>query len=330
MTVERPTWFFSDSNPKGGMKVLVVTNLYPYPYAPDFGTFVRDEVESLRALGVSVDVFFFNGRASRWNYIKAYPAFWEVLRQGEYDLVHAHYALSGMIARAQLRLPVVVTIHGIEVVLPGVREISRLLARAADAVIVTSKRVQQDLRWEEVEIIPPGVDMNLFRPMPVLEARKKLGLEPSKRYVLFAGKPRPEKRFTIIRKAVGDLRNENPDVDLLVATGMPHAQVPLYMNAADVLVLASRYEGSPMVIKEAMACNLPIVVTDVGDAREVIAGTAGCYLTDGSVGDLAEKLGKAINFGGRTNGREKVSHLSLDAVARRVASVYEKVVSRGR
>jgi glycosyltransferase involved in cell wall biosynthesis len=165
--------------------------------------------------------------------------------------------------------------------------------------------------------------------MPILEARNLLGLSPGKRYVLFAGKPRPEKRFLVIREAIKLLReHHNPEVDLLVATGMPHDQVPLYMNAADVLVLASRYEGSPMVVKEAMACNLPVVVTDVGDAREVIAGTDGCYITDGSVEDLVDKLRLAIDFGSRTNGREKVAHLSLDAVARRVVNVYERVVGR--
>ncbi len=310
------------------MRVLVVTNLYPHPGAPDFGTFVRDEVESIRSLGVHVDVFFFNGRASRWNYLKAYPAFWKVLRREEYHLVHAHYALSGMVARAQLKAPVIVTIHGIEVVLPWVKEVSRFLARVADAVIVTSRRVRSDLGWNGAEIIPPGIDLDAFRPMPVLEARNLLGLSPGKRYVLFAGKPRPEKRFLVIREAVRLLRERNPEVDLLVATGMPHDQVPLYMNAADVLVLASEYEGSPMVVKEAMACNLPVVVTDVGDAREVIDGTDGCYITDGSVEDLVEKLRMAIDFGGRTNGREKVAHLGLEAVARRVVDVYERVVGR--
>ncbi len=321
-------WFFPDARQENSLRVLVVTNLYPYPGAPDFGTFVRDEVESIRGLGVHVDVFFFDGRSSRWNYLKAYPAFWKTLGRGRYDLVHAHYTLSGLVARAQLKVPVVVTIHGIEVILPWVKEASRFLARTADAVIVTSRRVRSDLGWNRAEIIPPGIDLNIFRPMPVLEARKELGLSPGKRYVLFAGKPRPEKRFLAIREAVRRLRETVLEAELLVATGMPHNQVPLYMNAADVLVLASRYEGSPMVVKEAMACNLPIVVTDVGDAREVIAGTEGCYITDGSVEDMAEKLRIAIDFGKRTDGRDRISHLALGSIARRVADVYEKVVGR--
>ena len=324
----RATWFFPDTGRKNSLRVLVVTNLYPYPGAPDFGTFVRDEVESVRSLGVHVDVFFFDGHSSRWNYRKAYPAFWKTLGRGRYDLVHAHYALSGLVARAQIKAPVVVTIHGIEVVLPWVKEASRFLARTADAVIVTSRRVRNDLGWDGAEVIPPGIDLDVFRPMPVLEARKELGLSPGKRYVLFAGKPRPEKRFLVIREAVKRLKERMPEVELLVATGMPHNWVPLYMNAADVLVLASRYEGSPMVVKEAMACNLPIVVTDVGDAREIIAGTEGCYITDGSAEDMAEKLQKAIDFGKRTDGRERISHLALSSIARRVADVYEKVVGR--
>ncbi len=325
----RGVMFFPDEvNEKAELQVLVVTNMYPHPGAEDFGTFVYDEVRALRALGVRVDVFFVNGRAGRRNYGRALPAFWRYLRRGTYHVVHAHYALSGVIARAQVSLPTVVTFHGSEVAISFTAPLSKVLARLADGVIVTSQWVERQLGYPADAIVPPGVDLALFRPMDRDAARRALGWPLKERVVLFVGQMRPDKRVWVIKEAVARLQAEGWPVRFVAATGLPHARIPLYMNAADVLVLVSEAEGSPMVIKEAMACNVPIVTRDVGDVREVIGDTEGCFICDGSVEGTAQAIKAALRFGRRTEGRRRVQHLSLEASARRVLQVYEKVVHR--
>ncbi len=325
----RATQIFADPKLEDvDLRVLVVANLYPHPGAPAFGTFVYDEVEALRALGVGVDVFFVNGKESKTNYLRAYRPFWQQLRARPYRLLHAHYALSGIVAAAQRRLPLVVTFHGSEVKIGFTAILSRLLARRASAVIVTSRWVQRALNWPRATVIPPGINLDMFRPVPQAEARQALGLSLSRRYVLFAGQMRPDKRVPVIRQAVNLLQDEGIDVELLIVSGRPHRQVPLYMNAADVLVLVSDYEGSPMVIKEAMACNLPIVSGDLGDARMVIGDTVGCYLCDRSVEDTAAKLKSALAFGRRTNGRERMAAYSLANSAARVQAVYRGLLEK--
>lgn len=308
------------------MRVLAVTNMYPNQREPAFGTFVRDQVESLRALGVEMDVFFMDGKISRWNYLRGFDRLHRYLRtRPAYDLIHAHYVFSGLVALSQRRLPVVLTHHGIEVVLGWQGWLCRWITPRVDRVIVTSPEVKRALGDERAVVIPCGIDMSRFAPMPRDEARARLGFPADRESVLFVGEPRPEKRLEIIRAAVERLAAQDSSVQLIVATNRPHDEVPLYMNACDALALASDFEGSPMVVKEAMACNLPIVSVDVGDVAEVISGTEGCYLCERTPEDMADKLRLALARGMRTDGRGRVSHLSLDATARRILAVYEEI-----
>lgn len=310
------------------MRVLVVTNMYPNPAMPASGTFVRDQVESLRALGVEMDVFFIDGKTSTWNYFRAFPQFRRWLgARAPYDLVHAHYVFSGLVALAQRRAPVLLTHHGIEVILGWQGWLCHLVTPLVDRVIVTSAEVKRALGVERADVIPCGIDMSRFAPVPVQEARAALGLPQDRSLVLFAGGLRPEKRIDIIQAAVALLAAGDPDVELVIATNRPHDEVPLYMSACDVLALASDFEGSPMVIKEAMACNLPIVSVDVGDVAEVIGGTEGCFLCERTPEDMAAKLRLALDRGGRTDGRKAVAHLSLEASARKILHIYEEMAA---
>lgn len=310
------------------MRVLVITNMYPNPREPALGTFVRDQVESLRALGVDMDVLFIDGKASRWNYLRGFPQLRRRLRANEpYDLVHAHYVFSGLIALAQRKAPVVLTHHGIEVVLGWQGWLCRLVTPLADRVIVTSPVVREKLGLPGADVIPCGIDMARFAPMPQDEARRALGLSEGRKLVLFVGELRPEKRVDVVRGAVELLAAQDASVELVVATDRPHEDIPLYMNACDVLALASDFEGSPMVVKEAMACNLPVVSVDVGDVAQLIGGTEGCYLCERTPEDMAAKLRMALERGKRTDGRKAVAYLSLEAAARRILSVYGEVVA---
>lgn len=309
------------------MKVLVVTNMYPRPEAPSHGVFVGDQVESLRRLGLDVDVLFMNGRANKLNYFWAYPRLWRQLRKKKYDVVHAHYIFSGLVARGQIGTPAVLTHHGPEVFMTWERHVCRVATPWFDKVIMVSQEMVDRLGYAKSIVIPCGVSFERFQPVPREEARARLSLPRDKKLVLWAGEPfRPEKRWDIVEEALRRLKLEDPDVELLLAAGRPHDDVPMYMNAADVLLLVSDAEGSPMVVKEAMACNVPVVSTATGDVAEVIGRTEGCHITSQDPADVVAKLKLALAFGKRTNGREAVSHMELDAISRRIIAVYEDAI----
>jgi glycosyltransferase involved in cell wall biosynthesis len=146
--------------------------------------------------------------------------------------------------------------------------------------------------------------------------------------VLFAAAMRPEKRFDLVQEAFALVQRQLPDAQLVVVSNQPPELVPLYMNACDVLVLASRKEGSPQVVKEAMACNLPVVSTATGDVREVIGGIEGCHICTAEPQDIADKLVAALTFGRRTEGRKRVENLSMERVAERIIEAYGQVLAR--
>jgi len=312
-----------------GLRVLVLTNMYPSPTRPIHGTFVAEQVDSLRQRGLHIDVLFVDGPASRWNYLRGVGQLRRILRT-PYDLIHAHYVFCGVIALMQRRLPVVVTHHGIEAQIGWTAPLCRAVSRAAQATIATSTRVARGLALSEVTLLPCGVNVTLFAPMPQVEARAALGLPVATPLVLFVGTPRPEKRLSLIEMAVDQLRQRVPDVRLLAVHNAPREQIPLYMNACDVLVLASVAEGAPMVVREALACNLPLVSTDVGDVRELCADLPGHFIAAADATDLAAKLQQAITFGSRTHGRDAILPWSLERVAERVQQVYQNALPQQR
>lgn len=306
-------------------RVLVVTNMYPDEENPHFGTFVREQVEGLRTRGLNVDVAVVGGKRQRLSYAGGWLAFRRRLRSNHYDLIHAHYVFSGFVARLQIGHPLVVSFHGAKETWAWVGLLCRLLAPLADAVTVTSQQHKAWLGRKDAFVVPCGVDLRLFRPMPTQEARQRLGLPQDRKLVLFAAIPRPEKRLDIAQAAVEILKQRGERVELVLATNVPHEEMPWYMNACDVLALPSEYEGSPVVIKEAMACGLPIVSVDVGDVAQVIAGTEGCYICRREAADMAEKLKLVLDWGQRTKGRSAVQALSLDATVDAILKVYEQV-----
>jgi teichuronic acid biosynthesis glycosyltransferase TuaC len=312
------------------MRVLVVTAMY--------SDFVKEQVDSLREAGVEIDVFAFESKGSARNYLKAGLTLRHILRKKSYDLVHAHYGLSGAVAIMQQRCPVVITFHGSDL-LGTVNSqnrytrggkvrtiISKCAALSAAQCIVVAEHLKAKLWHKSAVTIPMGVDLALFKPIPPYEARRQLGLAHNKQLILFAAHPRNQsKRFDIAQEAVSLLQEDNLDIELLPVYNKPHHEVPLYMNACDVLVFPSMYEGSPCVIKEAMACNLPIVSTDVGDVAVRMEGVQGCYLCEYDPHDVADKLRQALKNGRCSNGRSKIAELSVQNIAARVMDVYSQV-----
>jgi teichuronic acid biosynthesis glycosyltransferase TuaC len=319
----------SDSTPTPSeLRVLVVTNMYPVPQYPWYGNFVRDQVKALERRGVRTEVFFIDGRASRWNYLRAVPRLRAALKRGSYDLIHAHYVFSGMVARCQRRLPILLNFHGADEALGYQGFLCRSIAPFVDEIVVTSDYHKSLARIERAHVLPCGVDMELFRPMDPEAARRELGLAPEAKLVLFPAALRPEKRIDVARAAMEILRRRDPRAELVVASGQPHERIPLYMNACDTMVMTSDLEGSPVSIKEAMACNLPIVSVRVSDVPETIGTTRGCFLCDRTPEDVAQKLGEALGFGGRTDGRERIRRYDIHSLVDRLLDLYRIVLEK--
>ena len=319
-------------------RVLVVTNMWPNEADPSFGSFVQDQLESLRPLGVDHDVLFVNGRKSRWNYLLGIGELRRRLRAKNYDLIHAHFGLSGWVARFQLRVPLVITFHGDDV-LGRPRKVghitpmgrffqvaSYLLAPLASAVIVQNREMRRVLRLDSAEVIPCGIDLELFRPMDYGEARRVAGLDPGKKYVLFAYNPKEQrKRFDLIEAAVAKAREQLPQLEILQVRRKPHSEMPIYMNAADVLVMASMIEGSPNAVKEAMATSLPVISVNVGDVVDLIYESDGNYIVPRDVDAMAAKIVEVCRRGERSRGRKRLIPYSMPATANRILEVYSRV-----
>lgn len=320
-------------------RVLVVTNMWPSQADPVFGVFVREQVGSLRRLGLRVDVAFVDGRDRTQNYLRALPHLRALLATGRYELVHAHYVLAGLCAwlagagSARGGPPLLLTHHGIEVYEGWQARLARWLTPRADRAIVMNAEMALALGLGPESVLPCGVDLDCFRPGPKAAARAALGLYPARRYVAWAGVDRPEKRLHLARAAVDRLRaGTAADVALLQVSGRPHSDVARFLQAADVLLVTSRREGGPLVAKEALACDRPVVGTDVGDLRSVLAGVPGCAVVPESGRDLVEGLARALATAlehPEVPGRRAVERFALPLVAERIASVYADLVAGG-
>ena len=324
------------------IRVLMVTSQWPRASWGGTPTFIVRQAEFLRAAGVDLDVFHFKGGRNPGNYLRAWWGIRGRLRGSHYDLVHAQFGQSAL-AVLPTRLPLVVTFRGDD--LQGIladngritvagrllRAISRMVARRADAVIVVSEHMKQDLgRGTAASVIPSGLDLSLFRPLPREEARQRAGIAPEERVVLFVGKPtQARKRLALAQEAVEVLSRSLP-ARLLVGYGLPHTEIPWLMSAADVLLFTSRQEGSPNVVKEALACNLPVVSVAVGDVPTRLSGIDGCEVaSDDEPATLAACLERVLRRGQRIRGRQAVASLDENLLTQRVLGIYRSVAAGG-
>ncbi len=321
------------------LKILVVTAEWPAFPGDVNGTLISNQVNSLKRLGDTVDVFPYRGVRNPIRYLRAFVQLGRRVAQG-YDILHAHNGQTGLLAVLSRHPKVVVTFHGSDV--NGIRNlngkttlaghvlqaISRYVAGRARKAIVVDEGMKVRLPAREYHTLPCGVDPELFHPRPKSECRRLLGCSQEGSLVLFAGDPRiPVKRYWLAEAVVAQLSRQLP-CRLVVARDVPHEQMPIYMSACDALLVTSSSEGSPTVVREALACNLPVVSVNVGDVRARIGGIEGCvvcFSDDASL--IARDLETVLRRNTRIDGRRFAEEWSENNVACKLREIYESLLT---
>lgn len=288
---------------------------------------------SLRKLGLEVDFFDMEGRGIK-GYLSNIPRIRKRARREKPDLLHAHYSLSGIVAAlACTGIPCGVSLMGSDVNASGAFARALLKFFAAFSwkfVIVKSDGMYRKLGIRKAAVLPNGVDRELFRPINTGLARTRLNWDLEKKHILFASDPaREEKNFTLAEAALQILEKESPPFEVHFLQGILFEEVVFHYNAADVLLLTSRHEGSPNVIKEAMACNCPVVATAVGDVTEVLEGTAQTRVTGFSAPQIAEALKTILATNARSDGRRRIDRYDSRQIAEQLAEIYRKTLQHG-
>jgi glycosyltransferase involved in cell wall biosynthesis len=303
------------------MRVLVVTNLWPTPESPGRGGFVKDQVEALEALdGVEVELFTF-GIGAR-EYAKAARAIRRRYAGRAFDVIHAHYGLCGWSALPLTGAPHVVTFHGTDLEHPVVGPLSRALAKliALPAPVSASLARRRLPRTGRTAVLPCGVNLERFHPIDRREARTKLGRDPDEPFLLFPADPaRPEKRFDRAR-ALADATNTT----LVAYEKRPPHEIPLLINAANAVLAPSEREGFGLAPLEALACDVPVLTTDVGVAPLVLHGVEGtlCAPFDTASWTSALKPHLAAKDP-RVEGRRRAALFDRNRLAERVLQAYQ-------
>jgi teichuronic acid biosynthesis glycosyltransferase TuaC len=310
------------------VRVEIVTHMWPSESHPESGVFVRDQVEALRRRGVEVEVASFPRGGTA--YLAAARKLRRERRRSRADVTHAHYGLSGWSSLAGGLPELVVTFHGTDLRHRVVGPLSRLLARFVTLPAVVSASLAREAlpgagTRRRVAVLPCGVDIDRFRPLERREARSRLGLDPAAPYLLFPADPeRESKRHDRARLLAAHL----PGVELLALRGVAPSEVPLWVNAANAVVVSSEREGFGLAALEALACDVPVLSTPVGIAPVALAGIRDTLcepFEEQRWLSVARPLVEAPDP--RVQGRARAELFSSDRMAERVLVVYRELVA---
>lgn len=301
-------------------KVLVVCSENSGRIAP----FIEEQVDALKKIGLQMEIFGVRGKGIR-GYLKNWKLLLQHINEFQPDIIHAHYGLSGLLANLQRKVPVVTTYHGSDINDKRIFRISKLTIRLSEHnIFVSQKNVDKAKLKKKFSLISCGVDTSVFYPQNQEACRREMKLSKGKKYILFAGAfDNQVKNASLALNVVSTLKN----TELIELKDYTRENVACLMNAVNACLMTSHSEGSPQFIKEAMACNCPVVSVDVGDVKELLEGVKHCYLAKYDIQDISEKLNLLFENGERTNGKEKISNMHLDStsIARRILEVYNSI-----
>lgn len=305
------------------MRILIVASYNKNRFSP----FIVEQADALKRLGCGIEFFGLHGKGII-GYVQNLPALNRRIKEFCPDVIHAHFGLSGLFANLQRKKPVVTTYHGSDINESSLRPFSKLSIRLSAWNVFVSRQTMDVVQpKKKFSLLPCGIEINELQLMDKREARQNMHLVQDKHYVLFAGSyDREVKNAPLAKEVVSKLPEK--DVELLELKGYSHEEVIMLMCAVDALLLTSLNEGSPQVIKEAMACGCPIVSVDVGDVNERTHGVEGCYVAKTFDSDeLMVLLNNALAFSGKTKGRNRIFEDKLDniLVAKNLLDIYRKV-----
>ncbi len=305
------------------MRILVVGKDHGGKLSP----FVAEQITALLHDGMIVESYGISGNGLL-GYLRNIGDIRQKISAFQPDIIHAHYGMSSLTANLQCRVPVVTTYHGSDVHSGGwILRLSQVAMKLSAYNIFVSQKLQKRSGYQRPNacVLPCGVNLEVIKEMP--RELASIQLNRSKSMVLFSGSFTTKVKNPDLAKAA---MKKIPEAELVELKGYTRQEVNLLMNAADCLLMTSDREGSPQVIKEAMACGIPIVSVDVGDVKEIIGDTKGCFIAERNPDDIANKIRMALSFKGKTNGRQRIIDLGLsnDLVAKRLLEIYKEVLKQ--
>lgn len=310
------------------MKILHITNAYPIEKYSAYGIFIKEQIDSLNGLGFTNDVFFINAREKgKIEYLRCINKIRE--ESSNYDLVHCHHEYSATsFLFSGSRKPYVLSILGD--IVNRKRHLDKIMFNLHK---IFSKRIiyknnLQD-RCRKLLYLPNGVNTDLFRPLDKNESKKNLNLPIYENYILFVtagGIDNKIKRYDIFVKVVENLNNKGCNLTPLILSGVDRLNVPYYYNSSELMLMTSDHEGSPNAVKEAMACNLPLVSTDVGNVRVMLNNCNGSYVSSSnSIDELTRLCMTSLGSGNNNNNGRNIifeQKLDINSVAERLRNLY--------
>jgi teichuronic acid biosynthesis glycosyltransferase TuaC len=307
------------------VRVLVVTNMYPSRERPWLGPFVRDQVEAFRRRPeLEVELFAFPPGPR--SLVRAAFALRSRYRGQRFDVVHAHFGLTAWPALLSRLGPVVVTLHGNDLLVRRSYVATRAALPFTALAAAVSREFSQNVPGagvtRRVAVLPVGIDLERFRPIPRAEARSRLGLDPDGPYLLFPHDPvRPLKRYDRAVEAAGD-------VPLLNLGGVAPDEVPYWINAANAVLVPSAAEGFGLSVIEALACGVPAFGTPVGIHPVALEGIAGAYCAEWDRDAWRDALRPHLEAADpRVDGRARAGLFGADAMAARVVEAWNDLLA---
>jgi len=312
------------------MKVLIICSFNKGFISP----YISRQVESIQKEGIYTDCFLIYGKGIV-GYFSNFSKLNNRIIHFKPDLIHAHYGLSGLLAVLQRSIPVITTFHGSDINYSKIRLLSKIAKRlSAWSLFISAELANRAGAKKSFSIIPCGIDLHTFYPSDKSEARRKLGLKLEDIIVLFSGSfNNTVKNYPLAKAAIHYLNSYislTSPISIVELNGYSPEQVGHLLNACDIALLTSFSEGSPNFIKEAMACNRPIVSTDVGDVKELMEGIPGCFIAKNNPEDIADKIRQALVYNHSIGARQRIIDrgLEINETARKIVAVYEQVLHK--